>query len=154
MQFVQSVPVAEVLATEGNIQVWRNCFCPLWWSFSSTLPTHHWPAPLIYHRPYRASFGSMRPVKKDPMVSAQRWWTLTSRAAVSFLDRRRPSCKKVDSGSEMSRFVCVCSWVLCHHVHPRSRRQTLGQPAAHKDRSGWACFPLRCWETFACTRFQ
>lgn len=36
MQFVQSVPVAEVLATEGNIQVWRNCFCLLWWSFSGT----------------------------------------------------------------------------------------------------------------------
>lgn len=28
MQFVQSVPVAEVLATEGNIQV-QSIFCPV-----------------------------------------------------------------------------------------------------------------------------
>lgn len=32
---------------------------------------------------YRASSGSMHRVKKDPTVSVQRWWTPTSRAAVS-----------------------------------------------------------------------
>lgn len=72
MQFVQSVPVAEVLATEGNIQVWRNYFRLIFWHFSSTLLMHSWPATLINHCSDRASFGSTRPVKKGPTVSARR----------------------------------------------------------------------------------
>lgn len=75
MQFVQSVPVAEVLATEGNIQVRRITFFPsslFFLQLLSTLPLHHWSTLLISNCSYRASFGSMRPVKKDPTVSARR----------------------------------------------------------------------------------
>ncbi|KAK6291950.1 hypothetical protein J4Q44_G00377350 [Coregonus suidteri] len=34
------------------------------------------------------------------------------------------------------------SWLLCHHIHPGSGRQTLGQPAPHKD---WKVIPHRLW---------
>lgn len=65
MQFVQSVPVAEVLATEGNIQV-----------SVTRMTTRHAVTrgiaslKVLYFD--RASSGSMRQVKKDLTASAQR----------------------------------------------------------------------------------
>ena len=65
MQFVQSVPVAEVLATEGNIQVSKTRrvtqHAVMLGNTSSTA---------LYLN--RASSGSMHRVKRDLMVSARR----------------------------------------------------------------------------------
>lgn len=78
----------------------------------------------------------MRRVKKDPMASARRWWTLTSRAVVSHLDQMNCPCKTADRSSKMSQFLHFCSWILRHHIHSGSRRQTLGQSTTDKDRLG------------------
>lgn len=83
----------------------------------------------------------MRRVKKDPMASAQRWWTLMSRAVVSHLDHMNCPCRTADRSSEMSQSLRFGSWILRHHIHPGSRRQTLGQSTADKDRSG-SFFPI------------
>lgn len=66
MQFVQSVPVAEVLATEGNIQV----------SIEDKQSGHRLHIVLADNNHTvcfnRASSESMHQVKKDPTASAQR----------------------------------------------------------------------------------
>lgn len=36
----------------------------------------------------------------------------------------------------LSVSLCPSSWLLCHHIHPWSWRQTLGQSATDKDRWG------------------
>lgn len=65
MQFVQSVPVAEVLATEGNIQV----------SITKTMTLHvvsHGNASSTALYFDRASSGSTHRAKKDLTASARR----------------------------------------------------------------------------------
>lgn len=137
MQFVQSVPVAEVLATEGNIQVGRKFYIHI--HVHSVLLSS---ADKLYNFSFwscldRASSGNMHQVKKGRMASAQRWWTRTSRAVVSHFKRFHAySLPAEDPRGVILLLLCPSSWLLCHHIHPGSRRQTPGQPAADKDRWG------------------
>lgn len=122
MQFVQSVPVAEVLATEGNIQV----------SITRRV-TQHVVALADSSLFLQSFFRKHAPSEKGPYgISSE------------VMDTYVKSCGELLFPSSSVDPSTLNEWwnarvppfsrLLCHHLHPRSGRQTSGQPAADKDR--------------------
>lgn len=139
MQFVQSVPVAEVLATEGNIQVSRVTWPPLKTRDCISLILF-----LFIFSSKQSFFRKHAPSEKGPYgISSE------------VMDTYVKSCGKKPRRSFcffpcwlksviplMSLPLCLCSGLLRHHLHPGGWRQTPGQPSSDKDRSGGS--PIRC----------